>query len=283
MTARALLGIVTCNRAQILTRAVASALLQQNCEVRISVIDNASSDDTPRLASRFPTVDWVQWPCNRGCMIARNHWMAYASEDYFVSLDDDAWFIAGDEIALAIGFLDENPTVAAVAFDVLSPDRPKRIPRGEAQLAALFIGCGHVLRLSAARSVGLYEVTPGSYGGEEKDLCLRLMDAGHKIMRLPGVHVWHDKTPLARAIPEQHRSGVCNDFVMTLRRTPAPLLLVALFVKVYKHLKFSCTNGLTNACLQGVGLFLRSIPLVWRSRRAVKTSTLRAFIRLSQG
>jgi GT2 family glycosyltransferase len=266
-----------------LAEAVESALLQRDCQIRISVIDNASSDETPSVAARFPTVEWVRWPCNVGYMIARNYWMASAREDYFVSLDDDARFIAGDEIGLAVQVLEENPVVAAVAFDILSPDRPKRVSRGEAQPAALFIGCGHVLRLSAARSVGLYEVTPGNYGGEEKDLCLRLLDAGYTIIRLPGVHVWHEKTVLARAISEQHRSGVCNDLVMTLRRTPAPLLCWALFVKSYRHLTFSCRSGLTKACLRGFGLFLRSMPVVWRSRRSIKTSTLRTFIRLSKG
>src|SRR5437762_12405020 len=58
--------------------------------------------------------------------------------------------------------------------------------------------------LSAAREVGLYEANPGSYGVEEKDLCLRLLDAGYKIVKLSGVHVWHDKTEIRS---EERRVG----------------------------------------------------------------------------
>src|SRR5436853_1462944 len=114
----------------------------------------------------------------------------------------------------------------------------------------MFVGCGHVLRLSAVREVGGYEAVPGSYGGEEKDLCLRLLDAGYQLVKLPGVHVWHDKTLVARDLVAQHRSGVCNDLVLTLRRTPTLLLPVALLVKLYRHWRFSLSHGLTEPCLE---------------------------------
>lgn len=100
--------------------------------------------------------------------------------------------------------------MAAVGFDVLSPDRPKGVERTQPAPAATFIGCGHVLRLACAREVGYCETSTGFHGGEEKDLCLRPMDAGYRIDRLPGVHVWHEKSDVARNIADQHRSGACN-------------------------------------------------------------------------
>src|SRR6185436_8450655 len=108
--------------------------------------------------------------------------------------------------------------------------------------------------LSAVRAVGPYEATPGRYGGEEKDLCLRLLDAGYEVIRVPGVHVWHDKTSIARVHPSQHRSGVCNDLVFTMRRTPMVLLALALTNKFCKHWMFSRRNGLSQSCWQGFGL-----------------------------
>jgi len=282
LSPRVLVGIVTRNRGSILRKAVQSALSQRGCELRVAVIDDGSTDETLTLASQFPMVDWTRWTISQGHLAARNHWMCSTREDYFVSLDDDAWFLEGDEIAIAIDVLEKNPQIGAVAFDILSPDRPNPTLRDAPRPAALYIGCGHVLRLAAVRNVGAYQWSPGNYGSEEKDLSLRLMDAGYQIVRLPGLHVWHDKTPLARAIPEQHKSGVCNDLAMTLRRTPAPLLPAALLAKLYRHFIFSRRSGLTNPCLQGFWLFIRSIPAIWHSRRAVKASTLRNFIRLSQ-
>jgi len=282
MAPTVLVGIVTHNRASLLRKAVESALSQRGCELRVAVIDDASTDETFKLASCFPEVNWTRRPTNQGYMAARNYWMNSAHEDYFVSLDDDAWFLEGDEIAVAVNLLEGNPQIAAVAFDILSPDRRDPERRARPRPVALFIGCGHVLRLTAVQAVGAYESSPARYGGEEKDLCLRLLDAGYQIVQLPGVHVWHDKTQLARVIPEQHRSGVCNDLVLTVRRTPAALLAPALIAKVYRHFVFSSKRKLTKPCLQGFALFARSLPAVWRSRRPVKAATLRAFVRLAK-
>ncbi|MFL6212858.1 MAG: glycosyltransferase family 2 protein [Blastocatellia bacterium] len=277
-----LIGIVTWNRAEILPKAITSALSQAYPSLQVALVDNASTDATPELAAHFPKVCWIRWEENRGYMAARNHFMAMEGAAYFVSLDDDAWFLQGDEIRIAVDHLERHPQVAAVAFDIVSPDHPQSAPRTAPHPTAIFIGCGHVLRLSAVHEVGGYEASPGSYGGEEKDLCLRLLDAGYQIVKLPGVHVWHDKTPVARNLAAQHRSGVCNDLVLTLRRTPALILPAVLPVKLFRHWKFSQRNGLSDSCREGFKLFFRSAPGIWKSRRPVKAATLRAFVRLTE-
>jgi glycosyltransferase involved in cell wall biosynthesis len=275
-------GIVTRNRASILPKAIDSARSQGGVNLFVRVVNDGSTDDTSDIARRYPDIGWTDWPTSRGYVATRNYLMQNADADYFVSLDDDAWFVKGDEISTALKFLEENLTTGAIAFDILSPDRNATVSRHTPQPISMFIGCGHVVRLSAAREVGLYDIAPGSYGGEEKDFCLRLIDAGYKTMLLPGVHVWHDKTSVERDIPNQHRSGVCNDLVMTFRRTPAWLLPIALLSKVYRHLIFSMKHRLIKPCFEGFGMFLRSVPRIWSSRKAVKTSTLRTFMKLRQ-
>jgi GT2 family glycosyltransferase len=281
-TASVFIGIVTRDRASIVPKAILSAISQRNCEMRVGVIDDGSTDATLELSRKFPGVKWERWSTSRGYLAARNHWIKSAGEKYFAGLDDDAWFWEGDEIATALSVLERDPKVASVAFDILSADRPHPVPRSGAEQAAMFIGCGHVLRLSAAREVGFYEPSPGSYGGEEKDLCIRLLDAGYKIMKLPGVHVWHDKTAVARHVSEQHRSGVCNDLVMAFRRTPGFMLPLAIIAKLYRHVIFSLRHGLIRPCLEGFLLFARSIPNVLKTRRPVKMSTLRSYVRLTR-
>lgn len=274
-------GIVTRNRAESLAKAIASARQQNVANMEIVVVDDGSRDATNTLSVQFPKVTWVRQEQSAGYVTRRNELMANRNFDYYVSLDDDAWFLRDDEVAMAVDYLEHHPHVAAVAFDILSSDRPQERPRTPPEQTASFIGCGHVLRMTAVREVGAYETSPGLYGGEEKDLCLRLMDAGYKIVRLPGVHVWHDKTELARALPDQHRSGVCNDLTMTLRRTPLALLPLALASKLYKHLSFSVRHNLLHPCLGGIGLFFQSITAIWCSRRPVKIATLREFVRLT--
>ncbi len=276
----AVVGIVTRDRSNVLPKAIVSALAQEGGAIRVSVIDDGSQDATPDLAKRFPAVEWITRPEPLGYMAARNHWMMNSAKDYFVSLDDDAWFLAGDEVSVARAVMDEEPRVAAIAFDILSPDKPETKPRSGIERVSSFIGCGHMLRLSAVREVGGYEEVPGSYGVEEKDLCLRLIDASYEVVRLNGVHVWHDKTPVARQMSAQLESGVCNDLVMAFRRTPTMLLPAALVMKVYRHLLFGVRKQSLGPVTAGIALFFKKLPSIWRSRRPVRASSLRTFMRL---
>jgi glycosyltransferase involved in cell wall biosynthesis len=277
-----LVGIVTRNRAAILPKTIQSALSQSYPHVRIAVLDDGSDDGTSALQSDFPAVQWSRWESSRGYVEARNQLMRTARADYYVSLDDDAWFMNGDEIAMAIDRLEATPTVAAIAFDILSPDRPHRAFRTEPHPIAMFIGCGHVLRLSALRDSGFYTPSPGLYGSEEKDLCLRLLDRHWDIHFLPGVHVWHDKSGIARNQLAQHRSGVCNDLTFTLRRCPLPLILIVLPAKILSHLRFSVRHRSLRPCLAGVRLFFRHVLAIWKSRNPVHSGTFGEFLRRSR-
>jgi GT2 family glycosyltransferase len=277
-----LIGIVTCNRAELLTKAIESGLRQDYRPLRIAVIDDNSSDDMTGVVERFPMVAWTMWDAPRGYLEARNVLMSDAKAEYFLSLDDDAWFMGADEVSQAVEYLESHPRVAVVAFDILSPDLPDERSRLEARPTREFIGCGHMIRLSAVREVGLYTPNPGSYGGEEKDLSLRLQDQGLEIHKLPGVHVWHDKSPVARDMIAQHRSGVCNDLVFAVRRCPLPMLLWVLPYKILSHLRFAVRRRLMRPCIAGMGLFFRNLAATWQSRKPVRASTFREFIHLSR-
>jgi glycosyltransferase involved in cell wall biosynthesis len=277
-----LLGIVTKDRADILPKSIESALSQRGASINVSVIDDGSKDKTAEIWQRFPSVEWTTWPESRGYVAARNYWMKSAKEEFFVSLDDDAWFLRGDEIALACERMNADEQVGAIAFDILSPDRPTVRQRSEITAVPTFVGCGHMVRLTAAREVGLYETNPGNYGVEEKDLCLRLLDAGYKIIKLFGVHVWHDKTKIGRTFPSQYASGVCNDLVLTYRRTPLFLLPFALVAKFFQHVVAASRRDLTKSCWQGFRLFVRSLRSLRGTRKPVRFSTLRNFVRLGR-
>jgi len=275
-------GIVTRNRAALLPKAIESALAQIERIPCVYVVNDASVDDTAGLASHFPKVEWINWPISKGYVEARNYLMQTVDADYFVSLDDDAWFIKGNEVAAAVDYLEKNTQVAVVGFDILAPGNERLNEISKPVASPIFIGCGHVIRLAAVKRAGGYVSAPGGYGGEEKDLALRLMDAGYQIVLMPGVHVWHDKSPIARDLPEQHRAGVCNDFVMTFRRTPILLLPMALLAKLYRHFQFARSHQMQRSFRSGVKLFIRSIPDLWHTRKPVRFSTLQRYLKLSR-
>lgn len=275
-------GISTLNRAEVVRKAMSSALNQSYKPLRVALIDDASSDHTPRLRDQFPTVTWERADPPIGYVEARNRMMLTAPEDYYVSLDDDAWFMQDDEIALAVEYLERNQNIAAVAFDILSPDAPKAANRGRILPAAIYIGCGHVLRLSAVKELGGYVRFPGPYGGEEKDFCLRLIDAGYGLVKLEGVHVWHDKSEAGRDWPRWHRSGVFHDLITGLRRFPLSVVIPAVMWRMASHLIFGFRTGQFGPTLLGIGDFLRVSPEVWRRRSPVRLSSLLKFRSLSK-
>jgi GT2 family glycosyltransferase len=278
----AAVGIVTRDRAPIARKAIDSALAQSYPNIQVWVLNDHSVDETASLASEYPNIGFIDNPVAQGCIEARNGLMNLITADYFVSLDDDAWFLANDEVAVAIDYLERNRNVGVIAFDILSPDKPEARSRTEPRIAGSFIGCGHVIRMSDFRRVGGYVRSPGPYGSEEKDLALRLLDIGQSVVLLPGVHVWHDKTHVARVHPSQHRSGVCNDLVMTVRRAPLIALPFALLSKLYRHARFSFAHGLAEPFREGLDLFWFSLAEVWKTRRPVRLTTLRRFMRLSR-
>lgn len=279
-TSRVLIGITTRNRAGILPRAIESALAQRPA-YRVAVVDDGSTDETASLRGRYPTVEWVRHDEPAGYMESRNELMRGAAVEFYVSLDDDAWFLATDEIEIAVRRMDAKPELGAIAFDILSPDRPMPVSRTGPIPSSIFIGCGHMLRLDALKVTGFYEPGPGTYGSEEKDLCYRLVDRGFTIEKLIGVHVWHQKEWTGRDFYPYHRSGVANDMVMTLRRCPFPDVAAVLPLKLFSYASFWLRHpGYFRAGVAGMCAFMANAGKAWKSRAPVSRT---AFWRTSRG
>lgn len=283
---RILIGVTSKNRAAILPKAIDSALRQTFLEKEIWVYDDASTDNTKALKQQYPTINWIFSNEQLGYLYARNLFMKKDGFDYFCSLDDDAWFLDENALTKALKYMNDNPEVGVLGFDMLSPDSPKK----KTSIAHFtetnnFIGCGHIVRLKAAQTVGYYAENPGFYGGEEKDLCIRLIDAGYQIITYKGMYVWHDKTMLSRNLKKQHQSGVCNDLVFTYRRAPLIILIPALPIKLCKHLRFSIfykKETLIKACFLGFQDFFKWLITKKTFRKPVSKKTFNKFIRLGQ-
>jgi len=263
MSSKVLIGITSKNRVSILPKAIDSAINQKYENKQVAVFDDNSTDTTYTLVEEYKNVKWYFSKEEKGYLFGRNMFLQTTDADYYCSLDDDSWFLDEEQLRNAVAYMDASPSVGALSFKILSKDLRREIKRGDMIVETNnFIGCGHLLRVSAVKSVGYYAVNPGFYGSEEKDLCIRLMDNGFSIVRYPAVEVWHDKTNIARDFPLQHRSGVCNDLVFMWRRTPGIYLIPSFFLKLYKHLSFSIRYkavNLTTPCLKGFGDFFRAL------------------------
>ena len=275
------IGIITHNRVHILQRAIESSIKQSYAYKEIIVYDDFSIDNTRKLVESYPTIKWIFADENKGYLFARNHLMKNTDADLYCSLDDNAWFLKGDELEKAVDIFKNNPNIAALAFDILSHNKTEIKQRAKPYLTNSFIGCGHILSIDKASEVGYYKKYPGLYGVEEKELCLNLISKGYDIIYLPGVHVWHDKTLTDRNLQKQHRSGVCNDLVFAFRKTPIYLLPLSLLVKTIKHIVFAIRyeqDGFLKECLLGLVDFYSLLFKNKLSREPVSYSTLKTYL-----
>lgn len=110
--------VIPCyNYARFLSRCVSSVLQQQGVDVRVLIIDDASSDDTPEASARVaadPRVEFRRHERNRGHIATYNEGLLdWASADYCVLLSaDDA--LAPGALARAVRVMDGNPEVSMI-------------------------------------------------------------------------------------------------------------------------------------------------------------------------
>ncbi|MCJ0742437.1 glycosyltransferase family 2 protein [Pedobacter montanisoli] len=277
-----LVGIVSKNRASLLPKAIQSVLNQSYKNIEISIYDDCSEDNTYLLEKEFPNINWIFNKEPKGYLYARNKLMRETNADLYCSLDDDSWFIEGNELQLAVEQFKNQPNLSAIAFDILSPDKPyhKRIEKPF--FTNNFIGCGHILRLEDIKKLNFYEPNPGNYGGEEKDLCMRILDFGKEILYMPGVHVWHDKTNIARNLPQQYQSQVWNDLTNAYRRMPFPIVIYAIPGKMAKHIIYGFKNKLTKSAIRGIFKFIKGFRTIQKTRSPISKDTLNLYIQRSK-
>jgi glycosyltransferase involved in cell wall biosynthesis len=127
--------------------AIASALAQTVTDFELLVIDDGSTDDTPRIAAAWAARDpriRVMRKSNGGISTARNHALAHASGAFMAILDsDDLW--EPDFLASQLAILDARPEVDLVTGNAWylgsrldgRPVRPYPDPRPQPDLAQI--------------------------------------------------------------------------------------------------------------------------------------------------
>jgi GalNAc5-diNAcBac-PP-undecaprenol beta-1,3-glucosyltransferase len=108
--------IATYNRSKLLERALLSVLNQSIAPKEIIVIDDASTDDTREVMSRYQQVIYFRLPENSGVGKARNFGLAKSNSEWVTILDDDdelieaALHIISSEI-LSFPSIDDKPVL----------------------------------------------------------------------------------------------------------------------------------------------------------------------------
>ncbi|WP_143530100.1 glycosyltransferase family 2 protein, partial [Rodentibacter trehalosifermentans] len=167
---------------------------------------------------------------NLGVAEGRNFLIEKAQGEILVTLDDD---VEIEDIDLLIAkvshYMEHYHEVGVLAFNIknfftkraLSHEIPhgnKKLDFTKNQLTYYFIGAGHAIRKSAYEKAGLYPKDLGLYGGEERDLSFRILEANYKILYTSDIVVYHKVSPNGRMPREEENFFRYRNQLIVLNR-----------------------------------------------------------------
>ena len=250
--------ITTKNRVDDLCRAIQSAL-DQSIDVEVVVVDDGSTDGTSQTVStRFPTVRLEQHSTSAGYIARRNEGARLAQGGIVFSLDDDAIFSSPHVVEQTFANFNGDTRIAAVAIpciDVLKSTQFRQpLPEGEiVYITSEYIGTAHAVRRDLFLELGGYREEL-VHQGEERDFCLRLLDAGWFVRLGTADPIHHFESP-KRDLRRQDMLGRRNDILFVWQNVPAGQLPVHLLGTTLNGLRFGARVGrpfrMTAGLMQG--------------------------------
>jgi GT2 family glycosyltransferase len=198
--------ILSWNRAEETMAAIDSALAQRDVSAHVWVVDQGSEPANLQAMREFaaarPRMTLHELGHNVGVAAGRNIAARLGSAPVIVALDNDAIFSDEHMLARAVLRLQNAPELGAVGFRILnfftggddftSWDYPTAM-RAHTQdefWVTRFVGAGHAIRRRAFDAACGYDDRL-FFGGEERDLCYRIINVGYRIRYVPTISVRH--------------------------------------------------------------------------------------------
>jgi len=270
--------ISTRNRREDVLVAIESSLAQKYEPLEVIVYDDASTDGTAEaIQNRFPEVRLIASNVQQGYIAWRNRGFIDAGGEFIFSLDDDAYFTDPHTVTKAVGLFERHPKAAAIALPFIEPHGHGATARPVDAGAPLkcYVGCAHALRRDIALQLGRYREFL-VHQGEERDLCLRMLEAGWGIIYGDSgaiVHLYSPKRDQARL----SYYGFRNTLLISWLNIPQPYVIPRIIIDSAQLFRYRLT-------LTGVPSRLRVITAGWLAcikhwgdRRAVRRETYRRF------
>jgi len=284
-------GVTTRNRPQALERCVRSLARLQPIVARIVVFDDASETNVAGLvhSSAPPGVDVRVIRDERavGNIAGRNRLVKEADTELVLLLDDDAVILEASPVERAMRLMMGDGRVAAVAFAQGEadgrrwPERMQPAPAREAVYVPAFIGFAHLLRRETFLALGGYRERLIFYG-EEKDFCVRALDAGHRTVYLPDAVVGHVPDPAGRSASRYVRFVIRNDCLYSLYNEPWPLAALSLPVRLWRYRRMTGANRDEGGFRWIASELASAFGDIRRERRPVSWATIREWRRLAR-
>ncbi|HKO97116.1 MAG TPA: glycosyltransferase [Pyrinomonadaceae bacterium] len=239
-------GISTRDRFESLVRCVESIRLISDLVEEVIVVDDCSNvpvepELRQRLGQNFPVrLRVVRHDVNYGPIVARNTLAQIASQEFLLSLDDDAVLLERQGILTGLKLLSSDKSIGAIAFAQANESGepwPKLAQPGPVDYrcyVSAYIGFAVLIRRDTFLSLGGYR-SLFYYYGEEKEYCLRMLEAGVRVVYLPEALVAHIPDPSGRSAQKYLRYVIRNDCLGAIYNHPFPLVLGYVASRFYAY------------------------------------------------
>lgn len=219
--------IATRNRKEDLRIALRSALAQ-SVRPEVVVVDDGSSDGSADLiAEEFPEVRLIRHDHSSGYIVRRNEAARAARGGVIISIDDDAEFISPRTVGQTLAEFDDE-RVGAVAIPFIEPRKGNVVMQRAADerrwITDCFIGTAHAVRRDVFLALGGYRERL-VHQGEERDFCIRLLNAGYVVRLGTADPIHHYESP-KRDWSRMDYYGRRNDLLFAWHHVPMPHLPV---------------------------------------------------------
>lgn len=170
----------------------------------IVLVDSASSDQTTEIAARYP-ISVLKLYSEQRLTAAAGRYVGYhhTTGDLVLFLDGDMELCSGwlEQATQVLGSQSDAAVVTGVVIDrPISMQTPFEstavaLPGNYGEIIQVRHGGGAAMyRRSVLSQVGTFN--PYLYSDEEPELCLRIRNAGYRVLRLPHPIAYHYSAPL---------------------------------------------------------------------------------------
>lgn len=265
-------------------------LFERN-DMECVVFDDGSTDGTFEfIKNKYPEIIIYRNEASKGYLFCRNKMLNETKADFAISLDDDAHFLTLNPLEKIEEHFFHNPKCGLQAFRLFwSTANPSSIETLEqSKRVKGFVGCGHVWRMNAWRSIPNYPEWFVFYG-EEDFAAYQLFKKNWEIHYLPEVLVQH------RVDINSRKKNA--DYTLRLQRSlrsgwylyflffPVPLIPRKFAYSLWMQLKLKVFKGNFKSLYAIIGaLFdlLLNFPKIRSNRNALSRKEYKAFLQLDE-
>ena len=138
-------SIVTYNNSETIEKCISSILEEtkdKSYDFKLYIYDNASSDDTVDIVSRFPEVKLIKADKNSGFGHGHNYIIRRVRSDYHFVINPDISFLQQkDTLGEMVSYLQDHKDIGLITPKILSPDMTEQaIPKYGPSIRFSFIG-----------------------------------------------------------------------------------------------------------------------------------------------